>query len=119
MITHEMVKERQEKLELALWGAAEGLWEWNMSSGEIELDMSSANFIETGSDNKIKFKDLQEAIANIHPADRAQFTEGIRLHLQGINPYFEEEYRFKNGINKWVWVLIKGKVVKTDSNGIA
>jgi len=112
-------KERRanaERLELALSGAALGLWDrnfvtnvrtynarWSQMLGYEagEIDPSGAMWQEM-----------------LHPDDLMAATDALGEHIRGETPYFESEHRLRHKHGHWVWILARARVVERDEAGL-
>jgi diguanylate cyclase (GGDEF)-like protein/PAS domain S-box-containing protein len=115
----EQDKERRanaERLELALSGAALGLWDrnfvtnvrtynarWSQMLGYEagEIDPSGAMWQEM-----------------LHPDDLMAATDALGEHIRGETPYFESEHRLRHKHGHWVWILARARVVERDEAGL-
>ena len=43
--------------------------------------------------------------------------EILNAHLDGKTPFYETEHRLRHKSGDWVWVLVKGRVIKRDADG--
>lgn len=115
--TNARLRESEERLELALWAADEGLWDWNIennylyfSDREVSMMGYKANELEPRINNWAKM---------VHPEDMSAVAAGFIPHYLGETDFFEAEYRLKSKTGEWIWVLDRGKVVKRDEAGKA
>ena len=106
------LKKNQERLQLSLWGANIGLWDWNIEADKIKFNDQWANMFGYNS-QKIE-QSLNEWKEMIHPEDRAETIKKLNKHLRGEKGYFESEHRMQTKDGSWKWVLGRGKVVKRD-----
>jgi PAS domain S-box-containing protein len=102
-------------LEGALDGTREGVWSWNVSTGEARFNRRTVEMLG------YELGEVAPSIRTwkrwVHPGDRAVVTEALELHLQGKIPVFEMEYRVVAKTGEIKWVLIRGKVVERDIAG--
>ncbi|MFN7998539.1 MAG: PAS domain-containing protein [Bryobacteraceae bacterium] len=112
----EAVLKSERRLELALFGAELGLFDWNIETGEMFWDAQWEAILE------YKPGELKPSLITLdeltHPDDRAAAHRAMREHLQGRKPAYEAEYRMLTKRGEWKWVRARGKIVERDSNGI-
>lgn len=116
------IKEK-ERLEFALEGAADGLWDWNLQTGEIYV---SPRWLEQlgyrpgeVTVNFAFWKDI------IHPEDHASVIgravarrEGAtREYQRGVVAPFSYEYRLRRKDGRFSWFLSRGQTVAFDEDG--
>ena len=105
------------RLRLALSGAREGMWDWNLQTNEIYFTDTCSTMLgyePNGLKNKgFKWQEL------IHPDDFPRVTEIFENHLKGDTDYYESMFRLKDSSGKWKWVLDHGKVVERDKDNKA
>lgn len=53
----------------------------------------------------------------IHPEDGPSARERIAAHLAGRTPAIELEYRLRTKDGQWKWLLLRGRVVRRDTEG--
>ena len=102
------------RLRLALNGAREGMWDWNLQTDDIYFTDACSTMLGY-EPNELKNKGFkwQELI---HPDDFPKMTEIFEKHLKGDTDYYESVFRIKDNSGKWKWVLDHGKVVERDKD---
>jgi diguanylate cyclase (GGDEF)-like protein/PAS domain S-box-containing protein len=110
------LRESEERYDLAVRGANDGLWDWNLKKNEIYYSprwkaMLGFKEEEIGSNP-------EEWLTRLHPDDRKQVQENLVSHIKGNTPHFESEYRIQHANGSYVWVLSRGLAVR-DAEGKA
>jgi len=109
------LEQSEERLRLSLWGSGDELWDWNISAGTLYRSSSWQQAVELKPETN-QFPPNRE---QIHPKDIERVTEQLYQHLAGETPHFEAAYRLRASDGGWIWVLDRGKVVSTDTDGAA
>jgi|GEM_PF-1954633 len=108
--------ESEERLKLVLDGSNDGIWDWDIQTGRIEINRRWAEMLG------YKVEEIDRNVATwanlVHPDDIAMVQKVLKDHLDGIIPLYETEHRIKSKNGEWVWVLDRGKVVLRDENGV-
>jgi diguanylate cyclase (GGDEF)-like protein/PAS domain S-box-containing protein len=110
------LKESEERFMLAVRGANDGLWDWNLKTNEIYFSprwKTMMNFSEGDFENK-----PAAWFRHIHPEDLPQFQTELAAHLNGNTDHFESEYRMSDADQQYHWMLCRGLAVR-DENGKA
>ncbi len=105
----------EERLNLALEGTQQGLWDWNIATGEVYR--SPRWFSMLGLPSGAVEPTLEGGLAKIHPEDRLQVEGAMNAHLEGRQARFQAEYRILSGASDSIWVFDAGKVVAWDDRG--
>ncbi len=110
----EALRASEERLNHALEGTQQGLWDWDLAAGKVYRSPRWFGMIglppggiEDSFDAGLKL---------IHPDDRRQLEAAMSAHLEGRVPRFEAEYRLKVRNGEWIWVFDAGKVVAWDGD---
>ena len=106
------LQKSERRLELALFGADLGLWDWDIQTGAVFWDRQWAAMLGYGLED---FKPaLQTWEQLIHTDDRPKMQFALREHLDGRQPFYESEHRMRTKSGAWKWILSRGKVVARD-----
>ncbi|MGD8814740.1 MAG: diguanylate cyclase, partial [Anaerolineales bacterium] len=110
------LRESQERYALAVRGAKDGLWDWDLIKQKVYYSSRWKAIIghleaEIGTEPG-------EWLTRVHPKDIEQLKLAIRAHLEGIDSHFESEHRIKHREGYYLWVLARGIAVR-DENGVA
>lgn len=104
----------EERLQLALQAVNDGLWDWDIKSGNILFsprcaEMLGFESVETGID-------FSRLLGLVHRDDRPHFDGLLNEHLAGRSEVLRIELRLKSlkAPGEWIWVLVRGKVVEMD-----
>src|SRR5438477_12216932 len=109
-------QEIEERYALALAGSRDGIWDWNLATGEIHFSGRWKNALgyqdhEIGSNTEDWFD-------RIHPEDRARVLADLKAHIAGTTPHFENEHRILHSGGAYRWVFCRGLAAR-DEAGIA
>jgi two-component system sensor histidine kinase UhpB len=109
--------ESEERLNLALQAVDDGLWDWNIPTGEAYFTPRFATMLGYHHDELEPEFDSMRTL--IHPEDRDLFEHQINENLSDRKQELEIEIRLKcRGTRPaWLWVLVRGKVVERGTNG--
>ncbi|MCE5335349.1 MAG: PocR ligand-binding domain-containing protein, partial [Desulfobacteraceae bacterium] len=110
------LKESEERLRMALEGASDGIWDWDLRTGQTYF--SPRYFTMLGYDPD-EYPSRFESWKNLlHPDDR---DAAERAALRGIeeDSWFAIEFRMKAKNGDYHWILGRGKVAETDETGKA
>ena len=108
------INKSETRLRLALEGAGDGVWDWNMLTNEIYYSKKWKEILGY-EDNEIQ-NNYSEWEKLVHPDDLEKSLTLIKKHIKGESLFFQNEHRLlcKNG--EYKWVLTKGKIIEWDDN---
>ncbi|MEG3859346.1 PAS domain-containing protein [Microcoleus sp. herbarium12] len=105
----------EERFYLAFEGSAMGLWDWNLSTGEIYFNSRWKTMlgyeVEEVENNFAGWEKL------VHPDDVRPATAALNAHLAGKKPTYEKEFRMLTKSGEWKWILAQAKVMERDPLG--
>ncbi|MCP5159140.1 MAG: EAL domain-containing protein [Gammaproteobacteria bacterium] len=107
------LRESEERYSLAMRGANDGLWDWDLQRQQLYLAPRFKEML--GYTENDLSNDPIEWLSRIHPADRRHMQDALTAHLERQAPYFECEYRLLHKDQHYFWVLSRGLAVR-DSN---
>jgi len=102
--------ESQERYALAVNGAKDGLWDWDLDSDRIYLSLRWKTMLGFA-DGEIG-DSPSEWLGRIHPDDLPEVRHAISAHLLGQAPDFESEHRMLHRDGGYRWVLTRGLAVR-------
>jgi PAS domain S-box-containing protein len=100
----------EERLTLALEGAEDGYWDWDLETGESFLSPRWYRLLGYEPGALPAHADTWQRL--LHPDDRPGVWARLQAHLAGEVPQYEAEQRMRHRDGHWVWVLARGKVVE-------
>jgi len=100
---------------LALDAANDGLWDWNVVTGEVYF--SPRYYTMLGYMPYELEQSYQTWASLLHPDERGQAEKHIKDYIERKAPSFEEEFRMRTKQGTWKWILSRGKVVERDDQG--
>ena len=110
------LKESEERLRLALDGTTDGIWDWNISTGQVYF--SPRYYTMLGYEPNEFPASYDNWRQLLHPDD-AEATENALLSAVEEKTPFAIEFRCKTKGENWRWILGRGKVVEIDKEGNA
>ncbi len=105
----EELQESEERWHFALDGNRDGVWDWNVLSGEVFYSKrwkEMRGFSEDEISNH-----LDEWDKRIHPDDKATVYADLNRHFSHETPYYENEHRTQCKDGSYKWISSRGKVV--------
>ena len=110
------IREREERLKLALWASGEQFWNYDLVN-RVLYRTRAQDQSEPGSD--IGVQTLVDTNLQIHPDDMPHAIEHLKQHLRGDAVLYLSEHRVRDTDGKWVWMRARGRVVERDASGPA
>jgi PAS domain S-box-containing protein len=103
----------EERYALAMEGANEGHWDWDLTNDRLFLSSTMAMLEGHGTHHVTTTRAAWLSQIEIHPDDRTRHEATIRDHFEGRTPSFECEYRVRNG--DWRWLLSRGRCLRDET----
>ncbi|MEM7593967.1 MAG: PAS domain S-box protein, partial [Cyanobacteria bacterium P01_A01_bin.83] len=96
------LQDNEERWQLALKGANDGIWDWNVRTNEVFFDQRWKAMLGYR-DDEIG-NTLEEWSKRVHPDDLDYVTEIIQEHFARKTAFYSSEHRMlcKNGSYKWI-----------------
>jgi len=110
------LRESEERYALAVQGANDGIWDWNLRTGEIYFSprwKAILGYADTDLPNT-----LEMWFNCVHASDLDAFKKAINQHLSGATKNLEHEHRMRTKTGDYRWVLTRGLAVQ-DTHGHA
>jgi len=109
------LKISEERWKLAIEGAGDGLWDWNVETG---LAWYSSRYKEMFGCADADFGDTaEEWIKRIHPDDAPGVLASLQPYMDGKPGTASVEFRMLCKDGSWKWTLGRGTVVSRNSKG--
>ena len=112
----ESLRESQERYTLAVNGANDGLWDWNLATNEVYWSPRWKSMLG--------YEDAEIGVApaewldRLHQDDWTRVRQTIAEHIARGNGHFESEHRLRHRDGSYRWVLCRAAAIRNDA-GIA
>ncbi len=101
--------ESEQRWELAVRGANDGIWDWNPNTGRVHFSDRWKSMIgyapEEIGDN------IGEWTSRIHSDDYDYTMAETARHLRGESEFYQAEYRLRCKDGSYLWILDRGKAL--------
>lgn len=108
----ENLHDSEERYALAVEGANDGLWDWNVTTGEVYWSPRWRSIV--GVDHDTISTSPDEWLSRIHPDDRERVESALTAHLGGGAGPFESEHRVRYRDDTYRWVQCRGAAIRDD-----
>ena len=105
----------RERYAFALEGANDGLWDWNVATGEVWYSERWQTMLDYQPGEISHLFSAWEKL--VHPEDKQGVLDALDRHRIGLSAYYEAEHRLWHKDRRWVWILTRGKIVSRDAEG--
>ncbi len=112
----EALSESEERLRLALEGTTDGIWDWNIRTGEVYFSPRYYTMLGYEPNEFPASYDSWRQL--LHPDDAELSDETIRKAVRELAP-IAVEFRLRTKNGGWRWILGRGKVAELDDQGNA
>ncbi|BAP55692.1 PAS domain-containing protein [Thioploca ingrica] len=99
----------EERFELAMRGANDGLWDWNLETNELYLSPRWKSML--GYQDQELVNHFDEWSKRIHPDDLTHAIGDIEAYLDRKKPTYENTQRICHKNGHYVWILDRGIAV--------
>jgi diguanylate cyclase (GGDEF)-like protein/PAS domain S-box-containing protein len=100
------LRQSEERYTLAVRGANDGVWDWNVRTGQLYV--SPRWKLMVGLDEGDEITTPDGWFTRVHVDDAARVREDLERHLEGSSPQFENEHRIRHEDGSYRWVLSRG-----------
>jgi len=112
----EELRNSEERYALAVHGANDGLWDWNITTGQVYWSPRWRSIL--GLQDLALGNDSNDWLSRVHPEDFSRVQTTLNDHLARGSGHFECEHRVRHRDDTYRWVLCRGAVVRNDA-GVA
>jgi PAS domain S-box-containing protein len=114
-MAEEALRESEERWSFAVEGAGDGVWDWNMLSGEMLFSKHYKTMLGYAENELAGHVD--EWMSSIHPGDWPRVQENLNDYLQGRKSACGVELRLRCKDGSYKWILCRATVVARDGTG--
>ena len=106
-----------EQLELVLKATGVGIWDWEISTGDVSCNEHWAKMIGYSLEelHPIKYETWAQ---HLHPEDLQKALKVIDKHFKREIELYEIEIRMKHKQGQYIWVLATGKTIEWQEDGL-
>jgi signal transduction histidine kinase/CheY-like chemotaxis protein len=87
------LRESDQRYALAVAGSNEGLWDWNLVTGELFFSERAQELCGMAPGPPLRPRRAWHALLIVHPEDLPRLREEMTAHLHGRRPHFDIEVR--------------------------
>jgi PAS domain S-box-containing protein len=108
-------RENELRWRFALEGAGDGVWDWDVTSGEVFFSRQWKGMLGY-EDHEIR-NAYDEWESLLHPDDRSRSIATLNEYIQGVSDVYQHEFRLLCKDGNYKWILDRGKIVSWDDQG--
>jgi diguanylate cyclase (GGDEF)-like protein/PAS domain S-box-containing protein len=106
-----VLRESEERYALAIEGALEGIWDWDLERERVYLSPRWKAILGYGGDDPVG-EHPDEWLSRVHPDDLERVRGEVRTSLGGGRSHFEIEHRVRHRDGSWRWVRARAATVR-------
>ena len=108
------IKESRERFEIAIAGANDGIWDWNLRTNEIFFSPQWKRILGYAN------HEIENSFASweslVHPEDLPHALSVLEEYLGGRLSTYEAEFRMREKGGRYRWILARGAVIRDADN---
>ena len=104
------LSESEERYALAMQGANDGIWDWNLKTNDIYFSPRWKTIL--GFEEQEIGSAPEEWFSRVHGEDVKSLKESLEAHRTGDALHFENEHRILHKDGKYRWVLSRGLAIR-------
>jgi len=104
------LRRSEERYALAARGANDGLWDWNLATGEVYFSPRWHQML--GLDEASVDASPKAWFERVVPEDLPTLRAAIDLHLEGGSEHLEQEFRMRHADGAELWFQVRGLAVR-------
>ena len=108
------LKLSEERFDLAMRGANDGLWDWNFKTGEIYYSARWLGML--GYATEERYGNMETWVELCHPDDISKLLEHIDICVDGDKEEFSIEFRMQHKDGYWMPILSRAYVCRDTEN---
>ncbi|MCT7951758.1 PAS domain-containing protein [Ancylothrix sp. C2] len=112
----EELKSSKERFKLAMQGANDGLWDWNLETDSVYSSPRNSEMV--GYEEGEIGTGIEAWLDLIHPEDRPQILRGIWQYFNKKIPKYEATFRMRHKNGEYIWILSRGFGIWNDQGKI-
>jgi len=109
------IDEQNIQLQMALEGAGQALWDWNLETNRTKMGKNWVNLIGYCSEELNDMEDPWPHI--IHPIDYQRVQDILQRTIDGTESYYHAEYRMVKKDGSVGWFYDEGRLFEKDTKG--
>ena len=110
------VEELGARLEIAVNGTNDGLWDWNLETGELYFSPQWKR--QLGYEDDELENSMRTWEIHVHPDDRENAVKDYQANIAGKTKVYENIHRLRHKDGSWVWILDRGKTIFEDTKAM-
>jgi PAS domain S-box-containing protein len=108
------LRESEERYALALEGANEGHWDWEILPDRLYLSPKLRLLHGLSADSSVDSRAEWRAQIPLHPEDAPRLQAAVEAHLAGATKQYEHEYRVRHPDGNWHWLHARGRCIRNE-----
>ncbi len=100
----------QERYRLVVEGSQDGIWDWDIATGELYVSPRWKEIIGYRDDELSNSFDT--FVEHLHPDDKTRVLDFLEAHLHGREPHYRVDFRFRHKDGSWRWIHSRGIVLR-------
>ncbi len=113
----EALRESEERFALAVEGANDGVWDWNLKTNGLYVSSRWKSMLGYSDEDISTTPD--DWFNLVHPEDIEGLKASLDAHLKGQTDYFVSENRTRHKDGVYLWMLCRGVAVRDDDGELA
>ena len=109
------LKQSETRWQFALEGSGEAVWDWDLSTDKVYFSRRFGELF--GSVSPDDWKTLDDWRSRIHPDDLEIVSKKLQRYIDGLEPVYSIEYRFRLSDNSYRWVMDRGMITDHTPDG--
>lgn len=103
------LKTVKERLEYAVNGTQDGLWDWDLRSNEVYFSPRWKEMLGYADDELPNI--LESWAKNVHPDDLQSALDAVAISHEKPGQFYENIHRIRHKNGTWVWILDRGQTL--------
>jgi PAS domain S-box-containing protein len=106
------LRKSEERYALAMEGANEGHWDWDLESDRIFVSPKMQSLMGLPADAAVATRAGLLSSSTVHPEDLPRLHALVNDHIEARTPLFELEFRTRHADGEWHWLLARGRALR-------
>ncbi|MGH8728064.1 MAG: PAS domain-containing protein [Burkholderiales bacterium] len=108
--TETALHESQNRNELTVHSASDGLWEWDLRTGKTAYSPRWKTMLGYSQDEIAD--SIEEWKTRIHADDFAAATAALSAHLDGASSHYQSDHRLRQRDGSYRWIMARGAAIR-------